>query len=890
VKRDDPEPVGPDAVWDRWEEVDQLLEQALDCSPEKREEFLETACGDDPGLLRAVRSVLRFSADAGDARVGPGSDLLKAAFGGIPDRVQEPAESLVGATVGAYRITGVLGMGGMGAVYHGERMDGLFERRVAIKVLRLALDTPGVSDRFQLERQILASLSHAGIAQMIDGGLTEEGRPCLVMEYVDGIPIDLHADRHGLGVDERVRLIASVAEAVEYAHRHMVVHRDLKPSNILVTAEGQVKLLDFGIAKLLEAPDEDALPATTRPEARFVTPEYAAPEQILGERVSTQTDVYALSALLYEMLTGVRPYADRGMDSVLERVIQGAEPTAPSAVIARTDDHARGAGSPDGEPSTRLFTVRSTTRQALRRRLGGDLDAILLRGLRSRPAERYGSVAALREDLERHLTGRAVTARGDVLLYRARKFARRHRVPVAAASAAFLVATGSAVGLALQRGAVIEERNRAEAAATHASREAETARQVTTFLVDLFKGSDPRQQLGDTITARALLERGAARVDDELAGQPAVRAELLGTLGQVYVNLGHVEEGKLMMERAIALRRDSIPARSGLAAALTQLGDAHRVARELDWARSTYLDAIEAAEAADDDRVLAEARLALGTTFVLLDRPDSAEAELRRGLELLLQTEDYAESVYLNALTSLAGLVRRQGDLAESEALYRQVVARHRALPETDPHDFAIALNNLAVVRRMQGELEEAAVLYREATDAYVDVMGPGHPTSLMLSGNLGSVLNTLERFDESLPVFEARVDAARDQWPEGHWRTGDMLMQLGATLIVAGRPQDAMDPLAEALDLMIQHIGPMHSWTDVYRGWLGTAAALAGRTPESEQLFEWSLAGLSSYEQLGQDNQVKGMLAALVGVMEDNELLDQAARYRAIVDLESDR
>jgi serine/threonine-protein kinase len=881
MRADDVEPPDADAVWDRWDEVDELLEQALDRAPGEREAFLRAACGEDPELFQAVRSLLLISDGTGDGRVRPGPDLLKAAFTGLPERAQEAAESLIGAVVGPYRIAGVLGMGGMGAVYHGERVDGVFERTVAIKILRLALDTPGVMDRFQLERQILASLSHSGIAQMIDGGLTDDGRPFLVMEYVDGVPIDRYADDHSLGVEERIRLIVDVAHAVEYAHRHMVVHRDLKPSNILVTDEGRVKLLDFGIAKLLEGPGDEALAATTRPEARFVTPEYAAPEQLLGERVSTQTDVYALSAILYEMLTGVRPYPSRDSESVLERVIQGAEPTAPSEVIARREPD-----RDDASPS-RVFTLRGTTRQALRRRLGGDLDAILLRGLRSRPGERYTSVVALREDLERHLTGRAVTARGDLVLYRARKFARRHRVPVALATGAFLVATGSAVGLAVQRGAVIEERNRAEAAAAVAAQEAETARQVTAFLVELFRGSDPREQPGDTITARALLERGAERVDAELADQPAVRAELLGVLGQVYANLGDPEQGMRMMERAVKLRRDSIPGAPGLAPALMRLADAQRVARELGWARSTYGEAMAAAVESGDDAALASARLGLAATFVQLDQPDSAETELREGLRLLLQTEDYPEDAYLGALTNLGGLVRRRGELDEAEEIYRQVVASYRAAPDLDPHDYAIALNNLAVVRRMQGEHEDAALLYREATDTYVELMGPGHPTSLMLSGNLGSVLNNLERFDESLPVFEARVAAAREQWPDGHWRTGDMLMQLGATLIVAGRPRDALAPLAEALDLMIRHIGPMHSWTDVYRGWLGTAAALTGRAPESEQLFTWSVEGLASYEGLSEDSQVKSMLRSLVQVMDGQGLVDQATRYREIVDLE---
>ncbi len=482
--------MSPDNLWDRWEEVDELLERVLDRPSEEQDSFLEAQCEDDPELLRTVRELAKISEQPEDERMGPGSELLEAAFVGLPVHDPDSPDALLGARVGPYRLTRVLGVGGMGVVYLGARDDGAFDRQVAVKVLRRGVNPIGVMARFKQERQILASLSHGAIAQMIDGGTTEDGRPALVMEYVDGVPIDRYAEEAGLGVEDRIQLILLVADAVEYAHRHMVVHRDLKPSNLLVTKDGAVKLLDFGIAKLLEESGTEDPQLATRPEARFVTPEYAAPEQLLGEPVSAQTDLYSLAGLLYELLTGVRPYSRRGSESVLERMIRGDEPTAPSAAVFPVQaKEAR-----QGRDRTPLTRIQKSSPDALSRRLSGDLDAILLRALQTRPEARYLSVAAFREDLQRHLAGHPVSARGDVAFYRARRFVRRHRVAVAAAVGAVLVGAVAAVGLALQRQRVLEEWNRAEVAAEAATREAETSRQVTAFLVDLFQASDPLER------------------------------------------------------------------------------------------------------------------------------------------------------------------------------------------------------------------------------------------------------------------------------------------------------------------------------------------------------------------------------------------------------------
>ncbi|MGI9625768.1 MAG: protein kinase domain-containing protein, partial [Longimicrobiales bacterium] len=761
----------------------------------------------------------------------------------------------------------VLGSGGMGSVYAAERADATFERTVAVKILRTSMNRPEVASRFEQERQILASLNHPSIAGLIDGGVTDDGRPYLVMELVDGVAIDEWADRARLGVEDRIRVVVSVAEAVEYAHRHMVVHRDLKPSNILVCEDGSVKLLDFGVAKLLDEAGDAAAVTATR--SRFLTPEYAAPEQLLGEAASAQTDVYSLAALLYELLTGVRPYARDSGGTMLEQVVVGGEPTAPLAVRP---------------PPTLEHTGPST--KALQRRLAGDLDAILLRALRARPSERYASVAAFADDLTRHLDGRAVAARGDARAYRLRKFLWLHRGAAAALAGTLLLATGSAVGLAFQRGNLIEQRHRADLASIRAGEEAEAARQTTAFLVDLFEANDPNERLGDTLTARALLHKGVAQLDTDLATQPVVRAELLEALGRIHVNLGLQDDGVQLLERAVQLVQDSIPGEPGLAGKLGTLGGALQQRNDYELAREAFREAADVARSTGDSTALGHAKVDLGSALRSLNQPEEAEVELRAGLALL--PDSAAERWVPQQI--LAGIIRQKGDLNEADRLYSEVVDARRRTAGTEPLSYARALNDLAVNRRHRERYDEAVVLYREAIDTARAVLGAGHPEVVILNGNLAHSLTSLARFDEAVQVYEESVRALREQWPQGHWSTARALMRLGAARIVADQPEQAIPPLSEAVDMAIEEIGRFHSWTNVYRCWMGVAATLSGRKDAATRFMGWCLEGLSSYEGLKDDRMTVSMVQSLVDTMRDKGLDEEARPVAALLEPEPGR
>src|SRR5215213_6199255 len=486
-----------------------LLDEALDLSAAERTAWLARLSIEQPTVAREVEKLLAAEAEL-DAR-----GFL----------VTGEAPTLAGRRVGAYTLERPLGQGGMGTVWLARRSDGRFEGTAAIKLLNLALLDPVGAERFRREGTVLARLNHPHIARLLDAGVTNGGQPYLVLEHVEGVRIDRYCDDHQLPPEQRIALFLDVLGAVAQAHANLIVHRDLKPSNILVGSQGTVKLLDFGIAKLLEEGASGADASTlTDIGGRALTPEYAAPEQVTGEPVTTATDVYALGVLLYVLLTGRHPTGE-GSRSATEhlRGILEVEPQRPSSVV---EDAAA--------------TLRSASAARLRRIYAGDLDNIVLKALRKRADDRYATVGALGADLRRYLGHEPVSARPDSAGYRLRKFIRRNRLPVAAGSA---IALGLLIGIVRER----ELRGRAEA-------EARKAVAVQDYLVSVFGAADPLappESRPEETTARALLDHGAARIDTALGGEPEVRATLRTALGQVYVNLALYDKAASQFDRAL---------------------------------------------------------------------------------------------------------------------------------------------------------------------------------------------------------------------------------------------------------------------------------------------------------------------------------------------------
>ena len=902
---------------DRWNRIEALFEQAAELEPDARAAFLTAATADDPALREEVEALLAADADA-DAYLG----RLNAEFvGPALKSALAQRDALIGSEVGPYRVLRMIGQGGMGAVYLAERADGAFAQTVALKLVRPGL-APDLTRRFLAERRILARLEHPNIARLIDGGVTTDGRPWLAMEYAAGEPITDYCDRKQLSVNERLALFEEVCEAVTFAHRNLVVHRDLKPSNILVTESGPgstVKLLDFGIAKLMEDDATAFAVAETRTGVRVMTPEYAAPEQVRGEPVSTATDVYALGVLLYELLTGRRPYrlASRVRHEV-ERAILEDEPTRPSTAVAEP--------LPETERTTTPETLSQTRRAdtaALRRRLSGDLDQIVLTALRKEPDRRYGSAEAFADDVRRHLDGQPVKAQPDTAGYRARKFVRRHRGSVAAAALVF-VALAAGLGIALWQA------DRAAAEALRAQTEAAKAREVTAFLVDLFETNNPNESRGDAIPVRDVLERGAARILDDLDGEPDVQAALLSAIGEVYRKLGNYERADSLLRMAVASRRELAAtdpeARRGLGESLLFLGSVRReegayaealaLVREADSLTTLVLGPRHAAtltvrneramtlqqngqpdEAAallreviavgeeeldPDSDELATYRVNIGGMLAEVGELDEARPPLEQGIRTFRTVFGPDDPRTVAATSTLAYVLKSTGAFDEAEEAYRSVIASLAVSYGPKHPAVSFVTNNLASLLKERGDYEEADSLYARAVANIREVMGPEHPAVLVLEFNRADLARRRGDLDAAEAAHRAVLEARERILGPEHPDVAGSYYEVAKLHLARADTTGAEPLLRRAIAIYEPQVGTDNVATaEAYRT-LGDLLSRRGRFKEADALL------LSAYETFllkrGRDHDETREAASMLAAHYRRwNKPDEAARYQSI-------
>lgn len=794
---------------ERWTELNRVLDDTFDRPESEWDHFVAERCGADEELLRVVRSVLAASREAENDPPGPSPELLEVVFTmGSPPGC---GASRVGETIGRYRLTRELGRGGMATVYEAERADGAYERRVALKLLHPGSVGRDMAERFLRERQILSSLEHPNIASLLDGGEADDGTPYLVMELVDGVPITDWVERHQLSATDRIELFEQVVEAVDFAHRRLVVHRDLKPSNVLVTEQGRVKLLDFGIAKLL---DPDVGDLQTRPATRWMTPAYASPEQIQGQPLTTASDVHALGVLLFELLSGQHPFtADRRSGFELERAICEEDAPRPSAMAT------------DPRMASGLL---------------GDLDAIVLKALRKEPEQRYGSANGLQDDLRRHLDGFPVDAHEGVWGYRAKKFVTRHWMGVSGAAALLIVVVAASTLVWRQRQVATAQRDLA-------TQEAENSRLVIEFLSDVFGGRDPSAAPSDTVTARELLAWARERVDTEYMDRPALQLELVSVLAGAYSNLGLLDDSQELWREAVDLSRVQFgPSSRELAGALLKAGSAAQRDRDFTGAEDFSLQALDIAEAraaGRPDTLVAYALMALGNARVRLLKEDDAERDIRRALEILGDVGSDSSVAYNQALLVLAPVRRAQGDLAEAAELYEQAIPRLRELGLED-YEAVVHLNNLAFLRRTSGDYLEAVELYQEALSLVIPLYGAGHPNALTIRTNLASALSLSGDQGGAAELLREGLEAARAHYPEGHWRVGQAGVEFGSALLRTGRAEEAGPVLLEAARMYTTILGPEHEWTQFARAAFSVTQVLTGQgdigQPYLDRFNDW--------------------------------------------------
>ena len=705
---------------ERWRRIEELFFQAESLAPEERQAYLVEACGPDAELLKEVESLLQ-------AAQGKTASELDSSF--VREVVGEIfASARIRQRIGPWEIVSRIGEGGMGVVYLARRSDGAFDMKAALKLVKPGLSSATAVTRFLAERQILAHLAHPNIARLLDGGVTEQGQPWFAMEFVEGEPIDSWRRRTQPDLTTILKLFQAVCAGVQAAHQNLVVHRDIKPANVLVCSDGTPKLVDFGVAKLLDARAEGAGKGGITEQ--LMTPEYASPEQLMGKPATTATDIFALGVLLYELIVGRRPFeASTRSPAELERMICQYDPPRPSTVIRREFPEQRGLASA----------------------VKGELDNIILKAIQKDPARRYSSAAEFAADIQRYLDGFPVLAQPDSLRYRAVKFIGRHKGAVAAAVLFVCLVVGFAISMALLARKAEHERDRAE--------------QISSFLINLFAQTNPDRPRQAALTAREMLDQGLGKIN-ELERQPELQAALLETFGLAYENFGLWSQSRELLQRSLALKRRLYPRDSlEIASTLKSLSELAR--RQHDFAEAERLirESVQIRHKQLGERhvLTAESQNTLALILHETGRLREAEQLFLKVLENrdLLHQRDHLETAVLSNLGAVYGDL---GELEKAEKYLGECVAlRRRELGPNHPR-LALALARLSRILEWAGKLRESEAALRESLAIRLRTQGESHPdygfTLIILGGlqrkqgKLGEAKQTLERAEQLLRRF----------------------------------------------------------------------------------------------------------------------------------------
>ncbi len=823
----------------RWQEAKAKLAALIAAGEEERNRRLGEIEGEDPEMARELRSLLAAHEQA-EGKFEEVVEREREASFTTPDLPTEWPKR-----VGAYEIVRLLGAGGMGRVFLARRDDGTFHKDVAVKLLPPAAGED-LRTRFRTERQVLANLEHPNIARLIDGGTTDEGIPYLVMEYVEGEPLDRYCQDHDLSLEERLTLIIEVADAVAAAHRQLVVHRDLKPSNVLVGKDGHPKLLDFGIAKLLPGALSEETAILTRHGVGAMTLSWASPEQVTGGTITTATDVYGLGLLLYRLVTGEAAYRvpAEPLSAAVDAVTH-SQPLRPSVA------------APTESPEYRW-----------RRRLSGDLDHIVLNALRKEPERRYATVGELAEDLRRFLSGRPVKARGDSISYRASKFIRRHAVAVAAGAALILALIAGLTATLWQARLVARERDRART-------EAATAQRMNQFLTTMLTAPDPSRGKGRNVTVAQVLDQAATHLDRDLATEPLVAGPLHDTLGLTYENLGLVDQAERQLDIAVhdldqpgdgsveladALRDRGLilgyagkfkpaeadlkralglypdPKSADVANALAILANVYRRAGHDQEAEAMFKTAVARFQALGPGHERAFSDLLNNFALLYGNRTDFADAERmqRRALPLAALAFGKESPEYATLQANLAAVLDMQGKYKQAEPLYLKSIALEEKVLGPDHPNTIQTMTTYANMLWLDHRPKEAEPWVRKAYEHAKKALPPGHPMISYSESILGSVLIDLGRAREAVPYLRASLEAREEQLPKGHWLIASARANLGHALLEEGRFKDAERELQESYKTLLAKRGPKHERTRAAARWLAELYEKEGKKAEA--------------------------------------------------------
>ena len=812
---------------DRWQKIGIIFDEALKLKEPERTEFLQSACENDIEMIKEIRSLIEADQEVPEILQGNASDSISILN----------TENYKGKIIGNYRIISQIAEGGMGSVFLAERADGQFDQKVALKIIKPGMSSDEIIKRFKSERQILARLQHPNIARLLDGGLTNDNLPFFTMEYVEGEMIDVYCDKKSLSIDERLELFIKVCKAIQYAHQNLVIHRDLKPGNIIIKDDGTVKLLDFGIAKVFADDNSTERTALTKTGLHIMTPEYASPEQIRNENITTATDIYSLGLILYKLLTGEKAYEIKNYSPLeLEKIICHTEPQKPSTAVKslKTNDKIK---------TEKVCSTRNTQPDKLFKKLSNDLDNICMMALRKEPERRYASVEQFQLDISRYLHGKPVSARQSTIKYRTGKFISRHKVSVISAAAIFLIITFLTTFYTIQ---LKKERDKART-------EAQKSTEVAAFLKNIFKVSDPYQARGETITARELLEKGSKKINQELSEQPDIKATMLDLIGNVYINLGLYDKSEPLLKEALNIRekisKNSLDEGKSMNSLVTLYLTKGEYSKAFPLLSQSLIIFDKLSEKNDEDYALLLSNMAWYYYSVgNFDRSDSLykvvvnilvqnygnknellyttmnnlalnyheENKYEESGKIFKETLELQKKFYGNkphpelstTTYNYAELLRDQGKLNEAEKMFKSSLAMDIQLHGPEHPDVAYSLQGLASIYRIKGNFKEADKLFKKVLQMRIKFLGKEHPDVAYATYNVGLMYFTEEKYDSSKKYFESALLMHRKLNGPNHPSVAKSLNKLGIINYREAKYKKAEAQIRQSMKMMVNAMG----------------------------------------------------------------------------------
>jgi len=774
-----------------WQRIETILDTVLSLPEHERDTYLADVCNDDEELFREVKSIL-WGIDESEK-----THYLEHASADnrelLDDLAQKNATTnedyYIGKHVGHYKIIEQAGTGGMGTVYRAERTDGRFHQSVAIKLLKQGYHSSEIIHRFRIEQEILANLHHPNIAQLYDAGLTDDETPYLIMEYVDGVPIDNYANSHNLTISERLDLFIKVCDTVQFAHTNLVIHRDLKAQNILVNSDGQIKILDFGVAKLLDPASTDITLIETQPGQRFWTPHYASPEQMRGSIASTTSDVYSLGVLLYKLLTDTYPFDLTAKTFYeIEHIVSTNEPTSLSQWIGKSDK------------LEEIAKTRKSTISELKKELKGDLDSIVQKALRKEPETRFESARQLADDLQRYQDDMPVLSRKGNLQYRAKKFIRRNTLPVTLLIAMLLTITGLVMYYTTK---VTDQRNKAVM-------EAHKAQIVTDFMINIFKNADPYDQNKKNLTARQILDRSTKRIQTSI-DDPDIKATMQAALGDIYEDLGMYNKARPLFQDAMKIREKLGSKDIDLASSYYSWADLNELTGNYEVSKKYFKKSSSIYLHMNDDSSYSKNILELGWVYYLTADYNKADSLVTTAMNIDRNIYGDHSKRVARCYQYLAWVNSGEGDYQTADSLFRKALSMRESLFKGDHPLIAQTLGGLGRTLYNEQQYDSAEVYINESLAMNRRLFGDIHPSIAKILDVLGLIKQRKHDYDQSQLYIHEALRMDKKIYGDYAPQTIETLGDLATTYFYAKEYQKAADVFTQVKDGNIKVFGAVH-------------------------------------------------------------------------------